>query len=292
MNLGAIVDMFERRGWVQPVDTVLSSAASTLFSPTTSVQRRLKNVLHGTWLGHPLHVTMSDVPIGAWTTALTLDGMELATGDEAYGKGADAAIALGVAAATGLVLSGINDWQYLVARARSTGVVHATLNAAAGVLYTASLVCRRTGARGAGRALAVAGYGFTFSAAYLGGDLVLAEKIGTDQSKRLERPADFTPVIAEAELAPNAPHMVKLDGTPVLVVRMASGRIYAIQDTCSHEAGPLHQGRLEDHTIVCPWHGSRFSLEDGRVLDGPATFPQQRYDVRVRNGQVELRVLS
>jgi nitrite reductase/ring-hydroxylating ferredoxin subunit len=54
--------------------------------------------------------------------------------------------------------------------------------------------------------------------------------------------------------------------------------------------GPLSEGQVEGDSIRCPWHGSRFALSDGRVLEGPSTFSQPCFDVRVRNGQVELRL--
>lgn len=60
-------------------------------------------------------------------------------------------------------------------------------------------------------------------------------------------------------------------------------------ETCSHFSGPLSEGKLVGDGIVCPYHASRFSLGDGRVLDGPAVHPQPFLKVRVRNGQVEVR---
>ncbi len=54
------------------------------------------NFLHGTWLGHPLHPVLSDVPLGAWTAALALDGIEAASGRRELGPGADAAITVGL----------------------------------------------------------------------------------------------------------------------------------------------------------------------------------------------------
>ena len=66
-------------------------------------------------------------------------------------------------------------------------------------------------------------------------------------------------------------------------------RLYAMGEACSHLGGPLAEGRVEGEAIVCPWHGSRFALEDGRVLDGPATMPQPCFETRVREGYVEVR---
>jgi len=78
---------------------------------------------------------------------------------------------------------------------------------------------------------------------------------------------------------------------PVLLVRRGQ-RIYAIAETCAHLGGPLSEGKLEDATVRCPWHGSQFSLENGRVLEGPSVHAQPVLDVRVRDGQVEVRKSS
>ena len=53
--------------------------------------------------------------------------------------------------------------------------------------------------------------------------------------------------------------------------------------------GALSEGKLVEDSIVCPYHSSRFALEDGRVLDGPAVHPQPCLEVRARNGQIEVR---
>ncbi len=81
---------------------------------------------------------------------------------------------------------------------------------------------------------------------------------------------------------------VEANGTPIVLTK-CSGRILGLADTCSHLGGPLSEGKLKDCTIQCPWHGSRFSLETGEVLDGPAVHPQARVETRVRKGKVEVR---
>jgi nitrite reductase/ring-hydroxylating ferredoxin subunit len=77
-------------------------------------------------------------------------------------------------------------------------------------------------------------------------------------------------------------------GIPILLIRR-EGRLFAMADTCSHLGGPLSEGKLVEDSIVCPYHSSRFALEDGRVLDGPAVHPQPCLEVRARNGQIEVR---
>ncbi|MHB1133885.1 MAG: Rieske (2Fe-2S) protein [Chloroflexota bacterium] len=101
----------------------------------------------------------------------------------------------------------------------------------------------------------------------------------------------FVPVLAEAELLENTPTKVVANGEDVVLVRR-HGNIHALAATCSHLGGPLPKGTLEDDTIRCPWHGSRFALEDGSVKGGPATYAQQLYETRVVEGQIEVRAAT
>ncbi|MGN6615536.1 MAG: Rieske (2Fe-2S) protein, partial [Ilyomonas sp.] len=105
-----------------------------------------------------------------------------------------------------------------------------------------------------------------------------------------EYPNDFVPVLPDNELMENQMRCVKAGEVPVLLARK-NGQIYAIAHTCSHLGGPLSEGDLlEEGNVRCPWHGSVFSLKDGSVVDGPATASQPKFDVRVNNGQIEVRL--
>jgi nitrite reductase/ring-hydroxylating ferredoxin subunit len=53
--------------------------------------------------------------------------------------------------------------------------------------------------------------------------------------------------------------------------------------------GPLSEGTLKEGSVVCPWHGSEFSLEDGHVINGPATQSQPHFEVRERSGVIEVK---
>ena len=83
--------------------------------------------------------------------------------------------------------------------------------------------------------------------------------------------------------------------SPELIERYtASGHwrgetIYALGELCSHLAGPLADGEVTDCSLACPWHGSRFNLRDGQVLDGPATYPQPTFETRIKEGQIQVR---
>lgn len=268
-------------------DQVLSGLATTASS---AIGRQATNFLHGTWLGHPLHAVLTDVPLGAWTVAIGLDALD-AAGRSEFRPGADAAVWLGLAGAAGAAgaaSAGLMDWRHSDGEARKTGVVHALLNSGATTCFLSSAIARGLGARGAARWLALAGYGLVTGGGYLGGRLSYDHRLGTDHAERPEPDLQYRAVLDESELQEGQPRCVQFDGLGVVLVRQ-QGRIYALGEVCAHLSGPLHEGELGKQSISCPWHGSRFSLDDGRVLDGPAVHRQPCYDVRVIEGRIEVR---
>lgn len=252
--------------------------------------RELKNLLHGTWLGHPLHPVLTDIPVGAWSVALALDGVAGMTGNEDVGDAADISIAIGLAGAVGAAVTGATDWSDTYGRGRKIGLVHGILNLAAAGLYTGSLIARRNGNRDTGVALSMLGYAIAGASAYLGGHLVFNEQIGVDHTATAdaEKPEDFTAVLDAAALPEEKPTRVEADGVAVVLVKRGD-QIFALTDTCPHLGGPLSEGKLVDGAIQCPWHGSEFALDDGSVVNGPSTFPARCFQVRVREGRIELR---
>jgi nitrite reductase/ring-hydroxylating ferredoxin subunit len=191
--------------------------------------------------------------------------------------------------AVGAAVTGLNDWQYTVERSRRIGAVHAVLNTGAAALYTTSLVHRRRGDRDRGFAFALAGFTAAAVSAWLGGHLVYKERIGVDHSPEPRAPKEFTPVLSESDLPEGGMRKVEVDRTPILLAR-TGGRVHAIAETCAHEGGPLSEGTLEDGIVQCPWHGSRFHLEDGSIASGPTVFPQPCFEVRIRDGRIEVRI--
>ena len=136
--------------------------------------------------------------------------------------------------------------------------------------------------------LSAAGYGLASASAWLGGHLSFARGVGVNQTAFDDAPADWTPVLDAGELADDTLTQAEADGVGILLVRRHA-RVYAIGDSCTHRGCALHEGELnDDDTITCPCHGSIFRL-DGRIVRGPATSPQPSYDVRVREGKVEIR---
>ena len=95
----------------------------------------VKNFLNGTWLGEPLHVVLTDVPIGAWTTALVFDALEMASHRDAFATAADTSVAVGIVGALGAAVTGATDWQDADAPARRLGMIHGLLNLSGAALF-------------------------------------------------------------------------------------------------------------------------------------------------------------
>jgi nitrite reductase/ring-hydroxylating ferredoxin subunit/uncharacterized membrane protein len=286
MKDDGVIGKVEQQEWLEPAEEGLQKIAHKAFQFKGG--RQAKNFLHGTWIGHPLHVILTDVPIGAWTTAMVFDALDSMHTRREYRVAADTAISLGLVGAVGAAATGLTDWQDIDPPARRIGLVHGLLNVASVALFGGSLLARRSGSRTTGRGLAALGYAVSMVAARLGGNLVYGQKIGVDHSAAEKLPEDFTPVLSESDLKDGQPVRAEHNGTPILLVRRGA-QIYALAETCSHLGGPLSEGKLEGDVIQCPWHGSRFSIRDGHVVDGPAVHPQPCLEARVRNGQVEVR---
>ena len=262
----------------------LSKAVRGAYDAAGPGGRQVKDALHGVWLGHPLHPVFTDVPIGAWTTALALD--LAANGDPAMRRAATFAMGVGLAGATGAAVTGLTDWSETDGRSRRAGLIHGLLNVTATTLFATAFALRRKDSHDGGRACAWMGYAVALGAAYLGGDLVYRQRIGVTHADA-DVPEEFTPVIDSDAVKENTMVCVRAGHTDVLLVRQ-HGRVSALAHACAHLGGPLSEGTLKEGSVVCPWHGSEFALEDGRVLNGPATHNQPCLEVRERDGKIEV----
>jgi nitrite reductase/ring-hydroxylating ferredoxin subunit/uncharacterized membrane protein len=272
------------------LDTIaepLSQAVRSVYQSAGSPGQRAKNAMHGVWLGHPLHPVFTDLPIGAWTTGLVLDAVAATSHDRAMERAADVAIAVGLAGAAAAAVTGLTDWSETSGRSRRTGLVHGLLNIAATTLYTAALVLRKRGARSTGQSCAVAGYGIALGAAWFGGDLVYDQQVGVNHA-HVDAPESFATVAHSRDVPDNSMRRVRHDELDLLLVRQHE-RVCALAHTCTHLGGPLSEGTLKDGSVVCPWHGSEFALDDGHVINGPATQDEPAFEVRERAGRIAVR---
>lgn len=226
--------------------------------------------------------------VGAWTTAVVLDVASATTGNHALVGAARAAMTVGVVGALAAAAAGVTDWSDTDGESRRIGLMHGVLNLAATVLLLVAVV---VGGRDpvARRVYLWVGYLIALGAAYLGGHLVFARQIGVHHASGQSVPDEFTPALANSELRAGELKKVRIGDTAVLLVRQGAG-VCALPDTCAHLGGPLSEGTLVDGTVICPWHGSRFALADGSVINGPSAYAQPCFEARVRNGQIEIRM--
>jgi nitrite reductase/ring-hydroxylating ferredoxin subunit/uncharacterized membrane protein len=233
---------------------------------------------------HPLHPPLTDVVIGAWTSALLLDLF----GGDGSEDSADRLVAAGVLAAVPTATAGLSDWAELRGGSRRVGSVHAVGNTTALVLHALSWSARRRGDRRRGRTLSALGYAAVSFSAWLGGHLSFAKGVGVNQTAFEDAPSEWTPVLDDAELGEGKLTAARADGVAVLLLRTGP-RVHALADRCSHRGCSLHEGNLNaDETITCPCHGSTFRL-DGSIVKGPATSPQPSFEARTNEGKVEIR---
>jgi len=263
----------------------LSKAVRGAYEAAGPAGQQLKDAAHGVWLGHPLHPVFTDLPLGAWTTALALDCT--ANGDEGRRRAATFAMGVGLAGALGAAVTGLTDWSETQGEARRTGLLHGLLNITATTLFATSWAMRQRDSHDTGRAAAWAGYALALGAAWFGGNLVYDQRIGVTNADA-HLPEEFTPVLRSDALAENTMTRARVGKADVLLVRQ-NGRVCALAHDCAHLGGPLSEGTLKDGSVICPWHGSEFALEDGRVLTGPSTHNQPCLEVRERDGQIEVK---
>ena len=81
--------------------------------------------------------------------------------------------------------------------------------------------------------------------------------------------------------------IVRLDDVPVAIFHLHDGW-YAIEDICTHDGGPVAEGRLDGDVIECPRHGATFDVKTGAALSFPAVSPVPTYPVRVVGDDVQV----
>ncbi len=287
----AIARVVESQTWLDTLGAPLQSWLLQLYGQPGQPNRRIKDVLNGTWLGHALHPVFTDIPIGAWSCTMVLDLVSNNGESEGIARGADIAMALGIVGATAAVVTGVTDWSDLDGTDRRVGLMHGLLNSSILLTNIGSLVLRLTGRRRAGVTLSTVGYLASLFSAYLGGELSFAKGIGVNHDAWEGGSDDYLAVMNVEDLAEGKLTRVDAAGIPAVLLKQGS-TIYAIGAVCTHLAGPLDEGTCEDGMVTCPWHGSRFRMSDGSVVNGPAVYAEPTFEVRVREGKIELRRLD
>ncbi len=258
--------------WSKPLGDFNHRWLGALFHPIRPIQ----NFLNGTWLGHPVHAVITDVPIGALTVSIVADliGQPIV---------ADVSMVLGILAMVGSVVTGAADYAEVDGTARNRATVHSALMVVSLVLYVVSLLIRngQPADRLVPIVLSVIAYLVLALGANIGGDLVYL--IGTHVDRHAWRGAGTKWVKVDLAGLPDIPEggPTKLKaGINDLAVIREGDRILAVHAVCAHAGGPLAEGSVVDGAVECPWHGSRFRLDNGHVVRGPAMYDQPAYEIR------------
>ncbi len=245
---------------------------------------RLKHVLSGSWLGHPLHPLATDVVIGSWTMAAILD---LRRGDDSD-EAAKTLVGIGVLAAIPTAASGVSDWADTPdPGVRRMGLVHAASNVVALTLNAVSYLARRSGRGAAGARLTRAsGLPLTIGG-FLGAHMAYARGVGVSHTAFDERIAEWTPLDTEAPLGDHWDE-ARVHDLRVLAQVALGQPARVVSATCTH-CGARLRPEPSGGLLRCPADDSVFRGEDGAVLEGPATTPSPRFEARLAGNGVEVR---
>jgi len=265
--------------WARPLGDFNHRWLSALFRPI----RPLKDLLSGTWLGHPLHSASTDVPFGSLLVSVVLDLLNQPVG-------ADVALLATVLFMLAAALSGAADYVDTDGLARIRATLHSALMVVAFVVLAISLLLRVAGPadRTVPLVLSIIGFLIVTAGAYVGGEVVYA--LGNMVSRHAFRGPgtkwtrlDTGGMTDLAELPQATPTKARAGINDLVLVRIGT-TVYALHAVCAHAGGPLPEGSVIDGCIECPWHGSRFRLDDGRLQQGPSVYNQPVYEIRAAEG--------
>ncbi len=251
--------------------------------------RVLADVLHGKWLGHPLHPVLTDVTIGAWTFGAVFDVLSLLTRNKRHRATANTLTTMGTITAVPTAIAGITDYSAIKKDAVAYGALHGLLNSVGLMVYVLSIRARHGGHYGRGVRLALLAYSVLLFSAWLGGEMSYHKRVGVNHAPMPDAPQQWTPVLNAADLTAGQSRRVSAGGYPVLLYHF-DGQILAMGAICAHAGGPLEKGTFENGCVTCPWHDSVFDMRTGQVVHGPSTYNEPRYDVRIHNEQIEVRL--
>ncbi|GHF41242.1 putative membrane protein [Deinococcus metalli] len=163
------------------LETAADALQTLLKGAEAVVPDAVLDLLHGESVGHPVHPLLVHLPLGGWVIAAVLDHLP-AKSPGANDHAADVALTLGTLGAVPTIATGWLDWSNTRGEARRTGLIHGALNETAFLLNVGSLVARRRGRRGLGKALSGAALGLAVAGGFLGGELVYRHGLGVGRT--------------------------------------------------------------------------------------------------------------
>ena len=112
----------------------------------------------------------------------------------------------------------------------------------------------------------------------------------TETGKMADKSYTYFEVAEITEIGPGQRLYLEIDDHPVIIFNL-DGKLYANDDECTHDNGPLGDGEIEGHCIACPRHGAKFDIKTGKAMTLPAVKNLRTYPVRVVGDIVEIGVI-
>jgi len=165
----SLMGILDRLADVSSFDKAIEPARKAVLAV---IRGSVKDALHGTWLGHPLHPVLVQIPVGSWASAGLLDAIP------PLRPAATVLIGTGVAVSVPAAMAGAADWSEQEIGVRRLGALHAVSNVAALGLYVGSLVARAKGRGTLGRVLSYAGLSIATGSAAIGGGTAFPQASG------------------------------------------------------------------------------------------------------------------
>jgi nitrite reductase/ring-hydroxylating ferredoxin subunit/uncharacterized membrane protein len=281
----SVIDRIERDERISTLAGKLKGSAQPLLGDGL-----VRDVLTGRWLGHPAHPAVVLAPLAGWFAGTLLD----VVGGSSARRPAQRLIGAGTLAALPAAATGVAEWLTTDKAEERVGTVHAALADTTTVMFATSWVLRTRRRHRAAVATGLAGAALAGVTAFMGGHLSYRRGVGVTTVAFQSGPEDWEPLELDAEPSRNHPVRGVADGLPYAVVAAVSsgsagGPVHVIESRCSHRGGPLHDGKVVDGCLQCPWHGARFDLRTGAVRRGPASAAQPVYDVVDDDGRLSIR---
>lgn len=101
--------------------------------------------------------------------------------------------------------------------------------------------------------------------------------------------ADFIRVASLKEIADSGKQLVEIN-EQLVVVFYVDGNVYCLDDVCTHDGGPLGEGKVNGHSVACPRHGACFDLRSGAALTMPATEATVAHEVKIEDGEIFVKL--
>lgn len=253
--------------------------------------------------GHPLHPILVTFPIAFFTGTLIFDILSILKGSTSYSQTGEFLELAGLITALIAALPGLIDYLYTVppvSSAKKRATQHGLINLLLILIFAVAYVFRN----GAFVSFPViiglefAGFILMGISGWLGGTLVYRNQIGVDpryagagkwNEAYLKDPGGLIEVAVAEELQNDQMKLLHINGKRIVLGKTAEGYV-AFDDRCTHKGGSLAGGMMICGTVQCPWHGSQFDCQTGKVKSGPAKEDIHTYKTTTKEGKVYLSV--